>query len=161
MAVLGDRRKPSEGLGLELYARALALEHSSGKRAVLASTDMLGFPATVGKVVSERVREQYEISRDRLLLKLLTHCGPVVGHMLQSADDLTPHQLKLPSRSQTSWVVAKRLSSRERADVSTPDAKARTLGYNLFIGAVYVFDPSDHASAVRPFQRASPECGGT
>jgi len=62
---------------------------------------MLGFPASVGKVVSERVREQYGISRDRLLLKLLTHCGPVVGHMLQSADDLTPYQLRFPSRSQT------------------------------------------------------------
>ena len=68
MAVLGERRKPSEGVGPELYARALALEDSSGKRAVLASTDMLGFPASVGKVVSERVREPYRISRDRQLL---------------------------------------------------------------------------------------------
>ncbi len=93
MAGFGDRKMPSQGTGLELYARALALEDSTGKRAVLVSTDMLGFQSDISKVVSDRVRDQYGISRDRLLLNSShTHCGPVVGHMLRTAYDLTPQQ---------------------------------------------------------------------
>ena len=95
MAGFGDRAQPSQGVGLELYARALALEDSSGERAVLVSTDMLGFPASVSKVVAERVGKQHGITRDRLLLNSShTHCGPVVGSMLQSAYNLTPQQWK-------------------------------------------------------------------
>jgi neutral ceramidase len=65
MAGFGDRKKPSEGVGLDLYARALALEDPGGKRAVLVSTDILGFPASLSKVIAERVRERYALSRDR------------------------------------------------------------------------------------------------
>jgi hypothetical protein len=83
MAVLGDRRKPAEGIDLEVYAWALALEDSSGKRAVLVSTDIVGVSGCVSKVVSERVREQCGIALPAAV-ELLTHCGPVVGHMLQS-----------------------------------------------------------------------------
>jgi neutral ceramidase len=93
MAGFGDRKKPSEGVGLELFARALALEDTAGRSAVIVSTDMLGFPAAVSRIVSERVRTSYGITRDRLLLNSShTHCGPVVDHMLEGAYDLTPNQ---------------------------------------------------------------------
>ena len=93
MAGFGDRKRPSEGVGLELYARALALEDSTGKRAAVVSTDMLGFPAVVSKVISDRVREQYGISRDRLLLNSShTHCGPVIEHIASCMYNLTSQQ---------------------------------------------------------------------
>ena len=93
MGGFGDRKKPSEGVGLELYARALALEDPSGKRAVLVSADVLGFTAGVSKLISERVRERYGLTRDRLLLNSShTHCGPVVDHMLEAAYNLTAQQ---------------------------------------------------------------------
>ena len=93
MAGFGDRRHPSEGVGLDLFARALALEDSAGRRSVIVATDMLGFPADVSRVVSERIAARYRIPRDRLLLNSShTHCGPVIGRMLEGAYDLTPRQ---------------------------------------------------------------------
>lgn len=91
MAGFANRQRPSEGVGLDLYARALALEDARGQRAVLVSTDLLGLPGDVAEVISSRVRERYGVPRDRLILNSShTHCGPVVGHMLEGAYGLTP-----------------------------------------------------------------------
>jgi hypothetical protein len=82
MAGFGDRARPSEGTAQELYAKALALEDPQGVRAVLVTTDMLGFPASLSKIIADRVREKYGIPRERLLLNSShTHCGPVVSGM--------------------------------------------------------------------------------
>ena len=93
MAGFGDRTKPSEGVGLELYARALALEDARGQRTVLVTADTLGFPAILSKAIADQVRERFGISRDRLLLNAShTHCGPVIEHMLEGGYALTPQQ---------------------------------------------------------------------
>jgi neutral ceramidase len=93
MAGFGDRTKPSEGVGLDLYARALALEDARGQRTVLVTADTLGFPASLSKAIVDQVRERFGISRDRLLLNAShTHCGPVVEHMLEGGYALTAQQ---------------------------------------------------------------------
>jgi neutral ceramidase len=80
MAGFGDRNKPSEGTAQELYAKALVLEDPSGARAVLVTTDMLGFPASLSKTVADRVQAKYGIPRERILFNSShTHCGPVVA----------------------------------------------------------------------------------
>ncbi|HWQ52182.1 MAG TPA: neutral/alkaline non-lysosomal ceramidase N-terminal domain-containing protein [Bryobacteraceae bacterium] len=82
MAGYGNRARPSEGVALELYAKALVLEDPAGTRAVLVTTDMLGFPASLSNAIADRVREKYGIPRDRLMLNSShTHCGPVVMGM--------------------------------------------------------------------------------
>ena len=82
MAGFGNRTKPGEGAAQELYAKALALEDPSGVRAVVVTTDMLGFPASLSKALAERVSQRYGIPRDRLLLNSShTHCGPLVTGM--------------------------------------------------------------------------------
>jgi hypothetical protein len=74
------RSKPSEGTYEELYAKALALEDQSGRRAVFVTTDLVGMPASLTRKVAERVQKQYNLPRDRLLLNSShTHCGPVVA----------------------------------------------------------------------------------
>lgn len=94
MAGYGARTKASEGTAQGLYAKALALEDQTGKRAVLVTTDMLGFPATLSRRIAERVQKQYNLPRDRLLLSSShTHSGPVVERTLAIAYcDMTPQQ---------------------------------------------------------------------
>src|SRR5687768_5457672 len=47
----GARTKPSQGTLHDLYAKALALEDSAGRRAVLVTADLLGFPAAVAEAI--------------------------------------------------------------------------------------------------------------
>jgi hypothetical protein len=83
LAGYASRQKPSEGVVQELYAKALSLEDRTGKRAVLVTSDLLGFPAAVSHHIAERVESQYQLKRDQLLLSSShTHCGPVIGKML-------------------------------------------------------------------------------
>jgi hypothetical protein len=83
MAGYASRKKPSERVIQELYAKALALEDHSGKRAVLVTTDLLGFPAMVSHNIAARVEKELHLRRDQLLLSSShTHCGPVIGKML-------------------------------------------------------------------------------
>jgi len=61
----------------------LALEDHSGKRAVLVTSDLLGFPAAVSHNIAERVERQHHLERARLLLSSShTHGGPVIGKTL-------------------------------------------------------------------------------
>jgi Neutral/alkaline non-lysosomal ceramidase, N-terminal len=86
MAGYAARTKPSEGTQQDLYAKTLAIEDGSGHRAVLVTTDLLGFPRTVSEKIASRVQQKYGLSRDHLLLNSShTHSGPVIGRMLQVA----------------------------------------------------------------------------
>ncbi len=91
LAGYAARTKPSEGTLLELYAKALALDDGSGRPAVLVTSDLLGFPASVSHRITERLREQYQLPRDRVLLNSShTHGGPVVDRTLRIAYGMTP-----------------------------------------------------------------------
>jgi len=85
MTGFGARTNASAGTLLELHAKALALEDTAGHRAVLVTTDLLGFPANVARNIAARVEKQHGLSRDRLLLNSShTHGGPALTH---------PHQM--------------------------------------------------------------------
>ena len=86
MAGYGSRDKPSQGTAQELYAKALALEDEHGKRVVLVTTDMLGFPRDVAQRVTGEAGRLYELPREAILLNSShTHAGPVVGRNLAAA----------------------------------------------------------------------------
>jgi hypothetical protein len=68
MAGFGARKKPSEGVLQELYAKALALQDQSGQRGVLLTSDFVGFPAEVAKSIAEQVQAKYGLPRDGLIL---------------------------------------------------------------------------------------------
>jgi len=83
MAGYASRTKPSDGVAQDIYAKALALEDDTGKRAVLVTSDLLGFPAAVSHNIAERVAKKYHLTRNQLLLSSShTHGGPVIGKML-------------------------------------------------------------------------------
>lgn len=93
MAGYAARTKPSEGVAQDLYAKALALEDPSGRRAVLVTTDLLGLPAAVSGRVAQRVEKQYGLSRERVIFNSShTHCGPALDRVLEIAYDMTPQQ---------------------------------------------------------------------
>ncbi|MDA1312252.1 MAG: neutral/alkaline non-lysosomal ceramidase N-terminal domain-containing protein [Acidobacteria bacterium] len=86
MAGYGNRDRPAEGTAQQLHAKALALRDDAGGRAVLVTTDMLGFPQDLARRVTTRAEQLYGLSRERILLNSShTHTGPVVGRTLAAA----------------------------------------------------------------------------
>jgi hypothetical protein len=93
MAGYAARVKPSEGVEQTIWAKALAMEDSSGQRSVLVTSDMLGFTRGLARRIADRVARDHRIPRERLMLNAShTHCGPVVERMLGAAYDASDHQ---------------------------------------------------------------------
>lgn len=77
MAGYAARKKPSEGVARDLFAKALALEGVDGKPFVLVTTDLIGIRRDVRDTVAERCRSEFDLPLERLLLNAShTHCGP-------------------------------------------------------------------------------------
>ncbi len=105
MAGYGSRTHPSEGVLAELYVKALALEDETGARAVLVTSDLLGFPKDVAEAIAARAASKYSLGRDRIALNSShTHSGPVVSHMLWPAYGISAGQLVVIDRY-TAWLV--------------------------------------------------------
>lgn len=80
MSGYSSRKKPSEGVLTELYAKAMAIEDSEGSRAVLLTADLIGFRAPLAEAICKRVEEKTGLRRRQVLLcPSHTHTGPVVG----------------------------------------------------------------------------------
>ncbi len=88
LAGYGGRDKPSEGTLHDLRAKALALEDASGNKAVLVTSDILGFPKGMSDRIRDRLEERYGLSRARVILNSShTHSGPV---LLDALYDIYP-----------------------------------------------------------------------
>lgn len=80
MSGYSSRKKPSEGVLTELYAKAMAIEDTEGGRAVLLTADLIGFRAPLAEAICKRVEEKTGLRRRQVLLcPSHTHTGPVVG----------------------------------------------------------------------------------
>ena len=80
MAGYAARKKPSEGVRQDIYAKALALEDGRGTLGVLVTADLIGFRRALEEKIAERCRREHGLERDRLILNAShTHSGPVVG----------------------------------------------------------------------------------
>lgn len=96
MAGYAARTKPSEGALHDLHAKALAIEDGAGRRVVLVTSDLLGFPQALAEGIAARANKQYKLTRDQLILNSShTHSGPVVRKSLIGAYDLPPEQAAL------------------------------------------------------------------
>jgi len=79
MAGYAGRDKPSQGKIHDLYAKALALEDSSGNRAVIVTLDLIAVSRELASFVSEKCREEFGLERESLLINAShTHCGPEI-----------------------------------------------------------------------------------
>lgn len=77
MAGYAARKKPSEGVAQDLYAKALALEDERGERLVLVTMDLIGVRREVRNTVAAQCRTLHGLEPERLILNAShTHCGP-------------------------------------------------------------------------------------
>ena len=93
MAGYAARTKPSEGVELDLYAKALVVEDRAGSRWALVTMDLIGMPRNVRLFVAERAEKQFGIAPARLVLNAShTHSGPEIRTgRTYGADDPAKH----------------------------------------------------------------------
>ncbi len=94
LAGYAARKKPSEGIAMDLFAKALALEDRQGNRAVIVTADMLGFTEAISGSIAERLRELHGLRRDQVVFTCShTHSGPVIRESLKIAYSLDEQQV--------------------------------------------------------------------
>lgn len=79
LAGYASRNKPFTKVEADLYAKALAIEDNQGQRAVLVTSDLIGFPAAVAEPICQRLRDKAGLKREQILLNSShTHTGPML-----------------------------------------------------------------------------------
>lgn len=77
MAGYAARTAPSEGVELDLFAKALVLTDAAGARFALVTMDLIGVPRNLRLAVAERVHKEHGIPPAHLAINAShTHSGP-------------------------------------------------------------------------------------
>lgn len=77
MAGYSSRTKPSEGVELDLFAKAFVLTDQAGARFALITLDLIGVPRNLRLAVAERVKKEHGIDPANLAINAShTHSGP-------------------------------------------------------------------------------------
>ncbi|OHB69584.1 MAG: hypothetical protein A2V70_12980 [Planctomycetes bacterium RBG_13_63_9] len=80
MAGYASRKKPSEGVLADLYAKAMAIEDAAGQRAVLITADVIGFRVLLAETICHDITDKTGLKRHEILLcPSHTHTGPMMG----------------------------------------------------------------------------------
>jgi hypothetical protein len=75
-----SRNKPFTKIETDLYAKALVLQDRDGHRAVLVTTDLLGFPASIAEPICRRIGDRTGLKREQILLTSAhVHTGPLLS----------------------------------------------------------------------------------
>ena len=99
MAGFASRTHNSEGMIHDLWAKALVLEDSAGKRAVMISSDLLGFPKVISDNIRNKLKAKFGLNRDQILLNSShTHSAPVLDAALTDIYILDKEQLESITR---------------------------------------------------------------
>jgi hypothetical protein len=96
MSGYAARTKPARGKLQDLWAKALALEDPTGRRAVLVTMDLVGIDRPLSVAVCQELQKKYRLPREAVMLSVShTHCGPVVGGNLGPMYELNEEQSRL------------------------------------------------------------------
>lgn len=96
MAGYAARKKPSEGVAQDLFAKALAIEDRQGARLVIVTMDLIGVSRDTRKWMDQQVQEKYGLAPKSLLMNVShTHCGPEVRSGRAAEWDLPAEQATL------------------------------------------------------------------
>jgi neutral ceramidase len=80
MAGYSSRNKPFEKVESDLFAKALALEDGNGYRAILITSDLIGFRAVIAEPICQRICEKGNLHREQILINSShTHTGPTLS----------------------------------------------------------------------------------
>lgn len=96
MAGYASRNKPSEGVALDLYAKALVLKDADGHQGVIITLDLISVPRPLRDAVALRVQKEYGIPASSLMMNCShTHCGPELRTSESSLQGLEAEREKL------------------------------------------------------------------
>jgi neutral ceramidase len=87
-----SRNKPFDKVEHDLWAKAMVLEDRAGQRAVLVTSDLIGFPAAIAEPICQRITEKTGLKREQILLNSAhTHTGPALSLDVREPDNgMTP-----------------------------------------------------------------------
>jgi len=99
MAGYGSRDHPSEGTLVDLWAKVLAIQDGKGKKVVIVTTDLLGFPQKMSNRIRDQLAVKYGLTRSQIILSSShTHSGPVLQDALADIYPLEPKHLEVIKR---------------------------------------------------------------
>jgi hypothetical protein len=88
-----SRKKPSEGVKLDIWAKAMAFSDKKNGKVVIVTTDLIGMSRSISERVGAEVEKKYGLRRAQLMINSShTHSGPTVRDNLETMFDLTPEQ---------------------------------------------------------------------
>jgi hypothetical protein len=80
MAGYASRNHPFEKVETDLFVKAMALQDQQGQRAVLVTSDLIGFSAAVAEPICARLKEKTKLKREQILLNSAhIHTGPTLS----------------------------------------------------------------------------------
>ena len=95
LAGYGSKRPP-DGKLHDLWMKALALEATDGRRAVLITSDFQGVPRSMSDRVFAQLQKEYQLPRDQVMFTFShNHCGPRLGDDLVDYYPVEPEQVEL------------------------------------------------------------------
>jgi hypothetical protein len=96
LAGYGGRNRPAEGKEHDLWVKVLALEDASGRRAVLITSDLLGYSRVMLESIRAALKERCGLDPAQVMLTAShTHSGPVVRESLLDYYPLDVAQMAL------------------------------------------------------------------
>lgn len=94
MAGYSARNRPSEGTLVDLWAKVLVIEDAKGKKVVLITTDLLGFPRKMSDRIRNQIGAKYGLTRAQIILSSShNHSGPVLQDALYDIYPLDANQI--------------------------------------------------------------------
>lgn len=131
LAGYASRDHAAEGTLHDLWVKVLALEAPDGQRAVIVTSDLLGFPQAIAARICQELPTQCGLARSQIMLTSShTHSGPVLAGALEDCYPLDQQQktriaeysAQLATRTVT--CVAQALSCMKPATVWAGDGEA-------------------------------------
>jgi hypothetical protein len=89
-------KRPPDGKLHDLWIKALALEDTGGRRAVLVTSDFQGVPKGMSDQVFDQVRRKHKLERHQVMITFShNHCGPRLGDDLVDYYPVEAEQVEL------------------------------------------------------------------
>jgi hypothetical protein len=83
LAGYASRDHESEGTLVDLWVKVLAIQDARGKKAVLITSDLLGYPRKMSDRIRNQIAVNYGLTRSQIILSCShTHSGPVLDGAL-------------------------------------------------------------------------------
>jgi neutral ceramidase len=83
LAGYASRDHESEGTLVDLWVKVLAIQDAKGKKAVLITSDLLGYPHKLSEHIRNQIAVNYGLTRSQIILSCShTHTGPVLDGAL-------------------------------------------------------------------------------